>query len=613
MRLAQFLLPYCRILPWLAFATFASAQDTLPLTDLSFWKAATATNWQVAGNASAALTQKDVMTAAKGTGVLINLPDEKNRANLVSAREYGDVDVAFDFMMAHHSNSGFYLQGRYEVQLMDSWGVQNPAYGDCGGVYARRRWNPKEEMFDGSAPRLNACLAPGLWQRMEISFQAPRFDAAGKKTTNARLLKVMLNGVTIHENLELTGPTGGPIAEQEVATGPFMIQGDHGPVAFRNFKINDRQGQPVMASAPFDYQVIYGEFRAEKDFAGKKADLKGQTDKLSWEVAKRENAFAVLFTGNIKVPKAGKHRITLQNGGRSSLKVNGKELLADAWTWYTDGRSVDVELPMGTTSLALTTYKIENWMTPFLGLWVEGPGSRATALHRESATLAAVPRDPILMNAEQPRVFRSFMDIAPPRGEKKRVVHAVQVGDPSHLHYTYDLDNGAVAQIWKGDFLNVAPMWDDRGDGSSRPRGSILGFDDASVVVSKAELFNLKPSEFAPVEHFRPQGYDLDKEGRPTFRYKIDDMEVEDQMRVTDQKYFTRSLTFQNVPANTAYVCRLAVGSTIEKSDDNTYAVDGRRYYLQLPAGSKPVIEQSGGLSVLYVPMAAKVEYGLMW
>ncbi|HAD14076.1 MAG TPA: hypothetical protein DCF33_16760, partial [Saprospirales bacterium] len=72
---------------------------------------------------------------------------KKSRANLLSTREYGDVDVSFDFMMARHSNSGFYLQGRYEVQLLDSWGVQHPGFGDCGGIYARRRWNPKEELF----------------------------------------------------------------------------------------------------------------------------------------------------------------------------------------------------------------------------------------------------------------------------------------------------------------------------------------------------------------------------------------------------------------------------------------------------------------------------------
>ena len=613
MRSAQFLLKYCRILPWLALSHLVSAQDSLSLTDLSFWKTANAANWQIAGNAHAALERDDEMTATKGTGVLLNLPTDKNRGNLLSVRDYGDVDVSFDFMMARHSNSGFYLEGRYEVQLLDSWGVQVPTFGDCGGIYARRRWNPQEELFDGVAPRINACLAPGLWQHLDISFQAPRFDAAGKKMANARLLKVVLNGVMVHENLELTGPTGGPIDEKEAAAGPFMIQGDHGPVAFRNFKISDKQGKPVTVSQPFAYKVMYGEFRTPEDFSGKKADLEGKTEKLTWEVAKRDNNFAINFTGNIEIPQAGKHHLILQTGGRSSLIINGKELLPDAWTWSGNQRSADIDLPLGTSSISLTTYKMDGWMEPYLGLWIEGPNSRATPLQSMSATLAIAPNDPILMDAKEPKVFRSFMDITPPRSAKKRVVHAVQVGDPAHLHYTYDLDNGSVAQLWKGDFLDVSPMWDDRGDGSSRPRGTVLSFDDVPVVVEKTDLFNLKPSEYAPIAHFRPLGYDLDAAGRPTFRYKIDDMEVDDQMVVTDQHFFTRALVFRNVPANTAYVCRLAIGSTIEKLDDSTYVIDGQSYYLRLPAASKPVIEQSGKLSALYVPVTNRVEYGLMW
>ncbi|MEO6759628.1 MAG: DUF1080 domain-containing protein, partial [Saprospiraceae bacterium] len=493
------------------------------------------------------------------------------------------------------------------------WGAQNPTYGDCCGIYARRRWDPQEILFDGVAPRENACLAPGLWQHLEISFQAPRFDAAGKKTANARLLKVELNGVLLHENLDLTGPTGGPISEKEAATGPFMIQGDHGPVAFRNFRISDRQGKPVTSSKAFAYRVIYGEFRAPEDFAGKKAELEGSTEKLSWEVAKRDNAYAIQFTGTLDIAKAGLQRIILQNAGRSSLKINGNELLPDAWTWYSDQRKVEVNLPAGPAKMELTVYKMDGWMPPYLGLWVEGPGARATAFQTMSATLSAEPSNPIFLNATEPKVFRSFMDLAPPHGPKKRIVHAVQVGDPMHLHYTYDLDNGAVAQIWKGDFLNVSPMWDDRGDGSSRPRGAILAFDDVPVVVAKSDLFSTQASQYQPITHFKPLGYDLDTDGRPTFRYKIDDLEVDDQLRVMDQKYFNRSLDFRNVPANTGYVCRLVLGAVIEKLDDTMYAVDGQRYYLRLPAGTKAMLERSGNLSALYVPIAAHVEYGIMW
>ena len=191
MRFTLLFLHCFRILPCLVLVQLASAQDTLALNDLSFWKKESAKNWQIAGNVHATLEKED-----KGMGILVNLPTKKDRANLVSVQSFGDVDVSFDFMMARHSNSGFYIQGRYELQLFASWGVQTPAFSDCGGSYARRRWNPKEELFDGVAPRSNACLAPGLWQHLEISFQAPRFDAAGKKISNAcdYLKAVFLSG-----------------------------------------------------------------------------------------------------------------------------------------------------------------------------------------------------------------------------------------------------------------------------------------------------------------------------------------------------------------------------------------------------------------------------------
>lgn len=591
---------------------FAAAQETIRHDDLSFWKTTGQKNWQIAGDVSAAIDKADKMTATKGAGVLLNLPDEKNRANLISAGEYGDVDVSFDFMMAQHSNSGFYLQGRYEVQLLDSWGVKNPRYGDCGGIYARRRFVPQEQMFEGSAPWQNACLAPGLWQHMDIAFQAPRFDAAGKKIANARMLKVTLNGVIVQENVELTGPTGGPISEQEAATGPFMIQGDHGPVAFRNFALTNRSGQPP-ALSPIAYKVWLGKFQTQEDFLAKKVDKEGIAAQFTWESAGTKDAFAVVYKSNLKARLAGKYGFTIRVGGRSSLKVNGQEILADAWTWSGDQRNATIDLPAGDVPIELTTYKNDEWMTPMLAFWVEGPGAPKAAFHNLSSTLALTPHDPIYLNATEPSVFRSFMDFSPDGKFKKRIVHAVQVGDPEQVHYTFDLDNGALAQIWKGEFLHTSPMWDDRGDGSSRPRGAVLVLHDVSPIVPKTALFDTTTSKHDPVPDFRPKGYDLDESDRPIFRYLRFGMDVEDQIRVTDGKYLTRTLTINNASAAGNYVCRLAMGTEIVKVDETLYTVDGKRYYLQLAKGEKPLMESSGGLSVLYVPVKGKIEYSILW
>ncbi len=92
-------------------------------------------------------------------------------------------------------------------------------------------------MDDGIAPRASGAKPPGQWQSLEIVFRAPRFDDAGKKTANARFEKAVLNGTTIHEDVELLYPTGHAWHQQEKPVGPLLLQADHGPVAFRNVRV----------------------------------------------------------------------------------------------------------------------------------------------------------------------------------------------------------------------------------------------------------------------------------------------------------------------------------------------------------------------------------------
>ncbi len=84
-----------------------------------------------------------------------------------------------------------------------------------------------------------AALAPGAAPEFVIDFQAPRFEG-DKKTSNAKFLKVVLNGEVIHEDVEAPKPTGGELSSKEAATGPLLLQGDLGPVSFRNIKITPK-------------------------------------------------------------------------------------------------------------------------------------------------------------------------------------------------------------------------------------------------------------------------------------------------------------------------------------------------------------------------------------
>jgi hypothetical protein len=121
-------------------------------------------------------------------------------------------------------NSGVFQQGRYEIQVLDSFGFAEPGMGDCGALYNQ------------AAPLVNACRPPKTWQTYDISFRAPRFDEAGKQTESGRVT-VLQNGICVQNNTAVTGPTWGNTFGKLSDPGPIVLQ-DHGnPMEYRNIWI----------------------------------------------------------------------------------------------------------------------------------------------------------------------------------------------------------------------------------------------------------------------------------------------------------------------------------------------------------------------------------------
>lgn len=163
---------------------------------------------------------------------------------------YGDFRLHLEFRLPYmphakgqaRSNSGIYVQSRYEVQILDSFGLDGE-FNECGALYREVK------------PNLNMCLPPLSWQTYDIWFRGPRFDSEGKKVQNANFT-VWLNGVPVHENLDLATPTGGG---KRVGEGPnalpTKIQNHSNPVRFRNIWLVNH-GTP---SACYNQQVASSE------------------------------------------------------------------------------------------------------------------------------------------------------------------------------------------------------------------------------------------------------------------------------------------------------------------------------------------------------------------
>ncbi len=158
----------------------------------------------------------------KGGGELINA--KGGGLDFYSEAVFGDAVIEVEVMVPKGANSGVYVMGEYEIQVLDSYGRKKLGGGDMGAIYG------------AAPPAVNASKKPGEWQKYEIHFRAPRFKD-GKKTANAKFLKVILNGKLLHENVEMKGATPGGVDGKEKPKGPLMFQGDHGPVAYRNIVV----------------------------------------------------------------------------------------------------------------------------------------------------------------------------------------------------------------------------------------------------------------------------------------------------------------------------------------------------------------------------------------
>jgi hypothetical protein len=154
--------------------------------------------------------------------------------DLRTKQSFGDFKLHVEFWIPNlppevtgqaRGNSGVYLQDRYELQVLDSFGDTTPADNECGGIYTKR------------APDSNRATAPETWQTYDITFRAARFNGA-TKTENARAT-VVWNGAVVHNNIEINGSTGGGAAEGPGAA-PIRLQ-DHGDaganVRYRNIWI----------------------------------------------------------------------------------------------------------------------------------------------------------------------------------------------------------------------------------------------------------------------------------------------------------------------------------------------------------------------------------------
>jgi hypothetical protein len=581
----------------------AWAQQSIPLTDLAAFDQPSK-NWTIE-QAVFAKYADTAFQVSPGQGVLVNTlrSGKYHRSDdLKSKMQHGDIRLLVDFMLPRGMNSGIYLQGRYEVQLFDSWGKKIVKYDDCGGIY--ERWDEArgkgKEGFEGYAPRQNASKAPGLWQTLEIDFQAPRFDANGRKTANAIFKKVILNGIVVQENIEVSGMTRGAIFDKEAPFGPILIQGDHGPIAFRNLRYETYE-KPTASLGEVSYDYYTGKF-TDPIIPTTSPAKSGKIPALTYRVIPVNNDYLIHYKAELNIPEDDNYEFQTYWTGSGELKIDGKVLNQGAH-WFNEMVPASTFLKAGKHQLEIIHIKDFPWGPKALGLNVKRIGARLVSLHERTSLLDpdAVGLIEVKANAE-PVLQRSF---AFHLGKKK--THVMQVGDPAGIHYSYDLKQGAILQVWRGKFLDATQMWDNRGEPqTSEPLGLNVVQDGKFPLVLAHQV---QPDSTELVY----KGYRLEA-GRPVFMYDwtAAKLRVEDRIQPAGNG-LRRTLTLVGAsPQKSDVEAVLATGHHLSILQNGLASQPGN--FIEWKGATAELLKTPAGAQQIRVPFSgAQFTFDLIW
>jgi len=228
----------------------------------------------------------------------------------------------------------------------------------------------------------------------------------------------------------------------------------------------------------------------------------------------------------------------------------------------------------------------------------------------QSAVAQETKVDPIIIKAERNILLRSFIDL----DGGKRVTHAISIGSPMQVHYTYDADNGQLVLLWKGGFLDATPMWHDRGDGSSRPLAKAIQIGDAIPQIQQLATPQSEFKKDTTGSGFKPKGYTLDASGLPVFKYQTYGLSVKDATRVIEGGQGIRREIELLGSANDLYFC-IARANAIEQKGDGSYAIANNAYSITVgkEMSLKPVIRKVQGSLELLVPIQSKLIYSILF
>ncbi|GGB80798.1 hypothetical protein GCM10011325_05400 [Dyadobacter sediminis] len=545
----------------------------LPLKDLSSFQNA-GSNWTVQGDVSIHPSGTVKLKTTSGQGVLVGNPGNAITTTLKAS----DLRLSTEFMVSAGAEGAIILPGGQRVRISDSSKQKESSALTSG--------------FTGQFPTQNAAKAPGLWQTLELAYDA----AVPQLANSARLNFLALNGVTVLETVYL--PNSKTVTEAQ----PISFEVTKGTIAFRNLGYQLLASRKPLALNNLNYKV-YSDKWDSKEYS--KLDHEGKSPALTQEVTNGMREFHLVYEGDMDVTEAGTYIFTsIYSGPVMTLDIDGKNVM-------TGGESTSQESHSGTAELSQGNHKFKiyysrfPWRQPALALRVEKAGVRPYDLHALSSLPEPEPKPYISVTPDmRPEMVRSFIKLD---DEKYKRTHCISVGSPEGWNYTMDLNRGALIQAWRGQFANVTEMWYERGE------PQILFPAGLNVRVSgKSSLAVLENANAAwpDSSDINFLGYKIDQQGLPGFRYGIGSATVNDQLTPAGNS-LSRTFRVDGTPKGNIYSL-LASGNRIVEIEKGLYQIDDR-YYVQVDKKAKVIVRPAGEGKELLLPVSGTTTYSMFW
>jgi len=447
--------------------------------------------------------------------------------------------------------------------------------------------------FQNESDLAKLLKVPGLWQTVELNYKT------GKGNGPAMLEKLALNGVTVREGEALPGTASGPVSLAPLG----------GTIAVRNVGYRMLSSRTVAQwSGPLSYTIYEGENSNRINLSAQKILKQDTTSMLNYEVAYGQAPrYTILFAGRLNTLQTGSYQFDLRTGGVAGLWIDGKNVIPEISHNLSQSETRAVDLTAGLHDVQV--YYSKPMRRVGVGLFVSQVGTRPQPLHALASLPDPTPVPLISITPDlRAECIRSFVQLP---GERQKRTHSLSVGSPAGYHYTVDLNQMALLQVWKGDFANVTEMWHERGEPQLlEPMGTTLRLPAQTALMVLTNDGVAWPDSMDE-KTLQYKGLSLDKTGNPTIQYNLAGATVTDVTKPAPDG-LTRTLTVTGTPTGTVY-CRVAAGQIIDDIGNGLYAINDRSYFVRVDPKTKLKQRSSNGKQELLLPVKNSVTYSIVF